>query len=169
MIKASPTDTNNTPSLGALVEAHPDVVEVRSIEGERILRERLGPGVVEEMGEDGWLLVHWTATGLKAWMAPQDLYSLGPDARLVTVARYDNAGNVRATRQRVVSTAGLEHHWTVEIRPHGILRAIRHDGRVWTFDWKPIFRQVNFRGTREFSPPEDDDAEALTVAEFAVK
>jgi hypothetical protein len=157
------------PALGELVEANPDLVEVRSLAGETIPKERLGLGIVEEVAEDGWILVRWTEAETSAWMAFEDVRSLGSDACLVTVVKCDSMGNARSTKQKVVTTAGLNHHWTVQILPRGVLRTIRADGLAWTFDWNPIFRQVNTRGTMGFLPPDDDDAEAVTVAEIAVK
>lgn len=154
---------------GTLVEADGALLEVQSVEGDRVPCERLGTDIVEASGADGRLLVGWTKAGVKAWTSALDLHSLGTDARLVRVLKCDSRGNVRSTKEKVVRSAGLCHHWTVQIQARSIVRAVRADGLAWTFDLNPTFKRVEIKGTCGCLSPEDDDAEALTAAEIAVR
>jgi hypothetical protein len=128
----------------------------------------LGPGIVQELGNDGRVKVRWVGVGSEAWMEPDELRSLGPNAHLVRIYRCDEHGHLALQRSRVVTAAGLKHNWTVELLPQDIVRTIRSDGWAWTFEWNPTWSRMETIHTQGFRPPEDDDAEALVVAELGV-
>ena len=63
--------------------------------------------------------------------------------------------------------AGLQHNWTVDLLHDNVIRTVRSDGLVWTFEWNDLLdRVVPFR-TLNLVPPDDDYAEAMTVADLA--
>ncbi len=140
------------------------------LDGTLVPAERLGPGIVREVDSAGNVLVHWAEADAEAWMDPADLQPLGRDAHLVSIFRLDTHDHKISTRRRVVTHTGLglEHNWVVELRTQNIVRAIRSDGCVWTFEWNPILERMSILHNTGFPPPRTDDAEALTVAELAV-
>jgi hypothetical protein len=138
---------------------------VQSPDGEQVLREQLGPGLVEEVVSGEGVRVHWTRAGLDSWAEPGDLHSLGPRAKMIEVYKRDDGGNTRFLRRRVVSTEGLDRNWTVELLPKNLVRTVRSDGACWTFKYNWIFERVEVWWPQ---PPDDEDAEALRVAELAV-
>ena len=103
-------------------------------------------------------------------MVPHDLRSAGAGARLITVRNYDEYGRCTLLSNKVVSKAGLHYNWLVKVGPRHLLRAVRPDGCVWTFEWYPIFNEVHRQHTL-LAPDyqmSDDEAEALTAAELAM-
>jgi hypothetical protein len=70
---------------------------------------------------------------------------------------------------KVTTSAGLSRNWTVEMLPGNLIRTVRSDGAAWTFNWNPLFRRVQpLHSILEDALAQDDDAEALTVAELSV-
>jgi hypothetical protein len=155
--------------VGALVRPDSALAEIQTLSGQLVNTESLGPGVVREVGLMGEVRVHWVGANLDTWVQWQDLDQIGESARLLTVRVYDRLGRTKSTRHKVVKAAGLRYNWHIEIRPRNILRAIRTDGQVWTFEWYPLFQQANPIHTilMDYSQLNDDEAEALTVAEIA--
>ena len=154
----------------SLVAPRTSLLGVRVVDGAFLPTERLGPGIVREVDSEGNLLVHWTEADADAYLDPSDLQPLGDDARLVLIIRLDAQDKKISSRHKIVTSAGLgiDHNWTVELRPRNVIRAIRSDGCAWTLDWNPIFARMTFRHNADFPPPRTDDAEALTVAELAL-
>jgi hypothetical protein len=93
---------------------------------------------------------------------------LSPTARLITLRHCDAEGRRTHVRYRRGPETGLEHHWTVELRPADVVRAVRDDGAAWTFTWLPILERVELVRTVGLLPAEDADAEARTVVEVAL-
>jgi hypothetical protein len=164
-------DAKQALSRGAVVVAVPELTGVQSLEGDFILRENLGPGIVEQVDEAQGVRVRWVDTHAAAWVSPDDLQPLGADARLVVVYQRDEGGDLKLVRRGVVTTAGLRTNWNVELLPNEVVRAVRPDGSAWTFDWDRNLGRMNTRNTKNmwmFPPQDDDTAEALTVAELSV-
>ena len=166
MIAPASPDVSARFSRGVVVSPADDLMGVQSPDGALVPCERLGPGVVEQIGSDERVLVRWWGVGLDTWMEPHDLRALGPHAHLITVHRCDGRGNSKLLRHKVITTGGFQHNWTVELRPKNVMRVLRADGLAWTFSLNPIFRRVNTVSWSQ--PPGDDDAEALTAAELAL-
>jgi hypothetical protein len=92
---------------------------------------------------------------------------MGPDAHLVSVYRHPKGGTPKLHRHLVVTGAGLEHNWTVELWPSYIVRTIRNSDRAaWTFTFNWLFHRIQVWWPQ---PPDDDDAEALVVADVATR
>ncbi|MGA7733073.1 MAG: hypothetical protein WCD37_17585 [Chloroflexia bacterium] len=157
--------------VGALVRADSSLAEIQTLGGSLIATDALGPGVVSEVGPAGEVKVHWARADLDAWVQAQDLLQFGENARLVTVRVFGRLGRGKAARHEVVKGAGLRYNWVVEVRPRNILRAIRPDGQTWTFEWYPLFQQAHPIHTllMDHCQLNDDQAEALTVAEIAAR
>jgi hypothetical protein len=153
---------------GLLVVPAPYLQWVQLADGDQVPLELLGPGVVKDFMADGRVCVRWTDADLDAWMDPRDLRPFGRRTHAITVLRCDEHGNSVLLRTMTVMTHGLEHNWTAEIHPDGVVRTVRADGEAWTFDWNPLLRCMNSRGTLARVPSEDEEAEALTVAELSV-
>ncbi len=161
---------NTTPiKIGAVVRVESSLAEIQMLDGQIVAAEALGPGVVQEVGPDGSVRVHWAGADLNSWARQEDLLLLGDTARLLTVRVFDKLGRGERVRHRVVKGAGLRYNWVVEWRPKNIIRTVRPDGATWTFDWNPLFREVNPIHTllSEGYQLDDDQAEAITVAELA--
>ena len=133
------------------------------------VRDKLGPGVVQEIGRDGDVRVHWPLAELDTWVAHDELETLERRARLITV--YRGGADAHRTLQvcKIVTGAGLSHNWMVELFPENVIRTVRSDGLAWTFDWNPVVERAQPHGTVLEEPlAEDDHAEALTVAELSI-
>jgi hypothetical protein len=157
--------------VGSLVQADSSLAEIQTLGGSLVNTDTLGPGVVSEVEPTGAVKVHWVRADLDTWVQSQDLLQLGDNARLLTVRAFDRQGMGRTIRHQVVKGVGLRYNWTVEMRPRNILRVIRPDGLTWTFEWHPLFREAHPIHTllADFCQLDDDQAEALTVAEIAAK
>jgi hypothetical protein len=153
--------------VGSVVKIAPEVAGVQAPTGSLVARDRLGPGVVQEVSTEGAVRVHWPSADLDTWVTPEDLEPAEPRARLVEIYRSRRDGRRTLEKCKVVAKAGLDYNWIVDICPGNVIRTVRSDGSAWTFDWYPIRRCAQPRGTNiEYALPEDDDAEALTVAEL---
>ncbi|MFL5732570.1 MAG: hypothetical protein ACJ78Q_05155 [Chloroflexia bacterium] len=150
---------------GTVVEPTSDLGGVQGPDGEMTARERLGPGVIEKVSPEGQVRVRWMDAEFDAWMEPQDLRPLGDHAHLISIYKCDGKGNNTLMRHKIVERAGLDYNWTVELRPHRIIRTVRTDGSAWTFKTSIFGKQVNPLWTQ---PPEDEDAEAMAAAELAI-
>ena len=153
------------------MRADTSLAEIQTLGGRLVATDTLGPGVVKAVGPGDEVQVHWVSADLDCWVQMQDLLHFGENARLVTVRVFDRLGRGKTTRHEVVRGAGLRYNWIVELRPRNIMRTMRQDGHTWTFEWYPIFQQANPIHTllAEYCQLNDDQAEALTVAEIAAK
>jgi hypothetical protein len=152
-------------SCGLVVSLASELASVQGPDGRLVAADVLGYGLVQQSTE-GYVLVRWLGAGFDSWVEPSDLRSIGSDARLVTVEKYDNKGVRKQMRHRIACGSGLRHNWTVELRPDNIVRVLRHDGLKWTFVRSKLFRSIDVWWPQ---PPGDDDAEALTVAELGIR
>lgn len=155
---------------GTVVYAANHLAGVQSSSGDLVPVEQLGPGIVAAQSNEGEVKVYWTQAEFESWMVPHELRLAGAGARLITVRKFDAYGKSTLSSNKVVSNAGLHYNWLVEVGARQILRAVRSDGCVWTFDWYPIFDEVHPQHT--ILTPDyqmtDDEAEALTAAELAM-
>jgi hypothetical protein len=133
-----------------------------------VLSDRIGPGLVVDTLLDDRVHVHWIVADFEAWMDPADLRVLSPTARLITLCHCDAEGRRTHVRYRRGPETGLQHHWTVELLPADVVRAVRDDGAAWTFTWLPLLERVELARTVGLLPAEDADAEARTVVEMAL-
>src|SRR3954464_3839276 len=76
--------------------------------------EKLGPGLIEQVTEEGYVLVHWLDADLTAYMQPDELRVGGEGARLLVIRRCDGRGECTLVRYRISSQLGFTHNWTVE-------------------------------------------------------
>jgi hypothetical protein len=136
---------------------------VQSPTGDVVPADKLGPGVVQQLAEDGRVCVRWLGADFDACLDPQDVRSLGQHAHLLSVYKRDRNGVRIFMRHKIAVSAGLEHNWTVELLPDNVVRVMRSDGHAWTFTINPFFKRINVWWPQ---PPEDDDAEAFTAAEL---
>ena len=60
-------------SQGAVVALASEVFGVQSPDGDFLSAEALGPGIVEQLGQDGSVQVHWEGAGFDSWLDAQDL------------------------------------------------------------------------------------------------
>ena len=164
MADVAGTTGAQTPARGQIVVPAQDLAAVQTPDGELVPVDRLGPGLVERLEDDG-VWVYWLGAGLHVRVSYEALHLPGTDAHLVSVYRCDSRGRCRLVRHRVAARVGFEHNWAVELRPPGVIRAVRDDGYVWTFRHNPVFNRVD---AGWISPPEDEDAEAFTAAELAI-
>jgi len=167
MVESLLAQVQGTLSPDRLVDAVPEA-EVEAPWGEVVSGEHLGVGVVEQVDEVGKVWVRWVGPNFTTWMRAEDLRPREPGAHLISIMQCDRYGDIYSIRHRAVATVGLKHNWKVELRPGAVIRTIRSDGSAWTFEHYPMLRRVNPRGTLWPAPPEDDDAEAFTVAELSV-
>lgn len=154
---------------GTIVTPVDHLLGVWAPHGGLVLPERLGPGVVEKIAPDGRVRVHWLEAEVDAWLDPAELQPYAPGTHVISVYRCDGQGHNTRLRHRLVDGGiGCNANWTVELRPDAIVRVVRADGAAWTFrqTTHPVLEQIITRWPNQ--PPEDDDAEALTVAELAV-
>ena len=109
----------------------------------------------------------WLRAGQKESIELQleDLRPLGDGARLVTVKRCDSNGIYSLLRHKIAARLGFQHNWVAELWPQNLVRVLRDDGCAWTFTRNPILNKINIGWLQ---PSDDDDAEALTAAEFAI-
>lgn len=153
-------------SHGIVVELASDLASVQSPDGSLVSADKLGPGLVQRSTCASRVLVHWVNAALEAWVDSADLRSLGSDAHLITVCKYDKHGVCKQLHHKVDSGMGLRHNWVAELRPHDVVRILRCDGAAWTFTRNRIFNGIQSCWPQ---PPDDEDAEALTVAEFSIR
>jgi hypothetical protein len=152
---ASPAQGSET-----LVALANDLAGVQAPDGALVPADRLGVGLVCATGARGDVQVHWVAANIDTWVAADDVRPLGAGWRLVTLRRRD-----QQEPQAQSFPARLDHHWTVELLPGHIIRAVRADGPCWTFTLNSL--------THEVQPPwqtqlDDDAAEALVAADLAL-
>jgi hypothetical protein len=150
---------------GTVVEPAGDLGGVQTPDGGMVPRDRLGPGIVEKLSPDGQVRVRWMVAEFDSWMDPEDLTSRGEHAHVLSIYRCDGRGHNTLLRHKVVEKAGFDYNWTVELRPKRIVRVLRTDGATWTFRISLYFKRIE---TFWPQPPEDDDAEAVAVAELAI-
>ncbi len=162
---------DNAVRIGTLVRVDTALAEIQTLSGNLVAAEQLGPGVVSEVGARGEVKVHWMGADLDAWVRQTDLLQFGDSARLITVRTFDKFGHVKTAHHHVVKGIGLSYNWVVELRPRNIVRVARPDGQIWTFEWYPMFQQAHPIHTMllEGCQLNDDQAEALTVAEIAAR
>ena len=157
---------------GAVVKLAPGIASVQSSDGSLIARDDLGYGLVQRTESDGAVQVFWTNANIISLTDPQDLIALGPRAHLVTVYQRDKDGNRKFVTGKVFTGGeGLTWNWDVEVLPNKVIRTLRSDGSIWTFDWYEFFNEAHPEGTllSGFTAlQEDDHAEALAVAELAM-
>jgi hypothetical protein len=150
--------------LGDVVSPAPDMGGIQSMTGALLDPDKLGPGLVEQFLPEGCILVRWLDLGATSCMQPEELKPLGQSARLVVVKKCDERGQCSLSRYKLAARLGFTHNWTVEMRPHNVIRVLRDDGPSWTFTRNPIFNNISVHWPQ---PPQDEDAEALTAAETA--
>lgn len=157
---------------GEVVKLAKGIAGVQSPDGGLVPGEALGYGLVRQTEGDGNVQVHWTQGDFISLMNPADLVSLGPKAHLLTVYQRDKGGNRKLISRKVFTGGeGLTWNWTVEVLPADVIRTLRPDGSVWTFDWYEFFNKAHPVGTLlagTAALQEDDHAEALAVAELAM-
>jgi hypothetical protein len=151
-----------------LVALTTDPIQLPDPGKDLVLSDRIGPGLVVDTVLDDRVHVHWIVADFEAWMDPADLRMLSPTARLITLRHCDAEGRRTHVRYRRGPETGLEHHWTVELRAAGVVRAVRDDCAAWTFTWLPLLERVELARTVGLLPAEDADAEARTVVELAL-
>jgi len=151
-----------------LVALTTDPIQLPDPGKDLVLSDRIGPGLVVDTLLDNRVHVHWIVADFEAWMDPADLRLLSPTARLITLCQCDAEGRRTHVRYRRGPESGLEHHWTVEILPNEVVRAVRDDGAAWTFNWLRLLERVELGHTVGLLPAEDADAEARTVVEVAL-
>ena len=152
-------------SSGCVVSLSRDLASIQGPDGRLVAADSLGYGLVQQSTEE-YVLVRWIGAGFESWVEQADVRSIGPDTRLVTVEKYDNRGTRKQVRHKLGYNAGLRHNWTVELRPPNVVRVLRTDGHKWTFTQSRLFRSIDVWWPQ---PPDDEDAEALTVAELAIR
>lgn len=152
---------------GNVISAAAELAGLQAPDGSMVSSESLGPGIVEQFGQDGRVCVHWVGAGFDTCLDPTDVRPLGQDAHLVSIYRRDKRGETRLAKHVVVANVGLQHNWTVELLPDNTIRVIRNtDGCSWVFGFNWIFKRIDVWWSQ---PPRDDDAEALVVAEAATR
>ncbi len=166
MLAFATLDNAQPLSGGLVVTLSSELASIQGPDGRLVPADTLGYGLVQQSTTDGYALVRWLGAGFECWVEQADLRSLGPEARLLTVEKYDGRGVCKQVRHKVASNAGLRHTWTAEIRQPNVVRVLRQDGLKWTFKHNKLFRSIDVWWPQ---PPEDDDAEALTVAELAIR
>ena len=152
-------------AAGQVVALGKDMAGVQVAAGSLVPADKLGPGWVEQTLLDGSVCVRWPIADIEACLPNEDLQPMGPSARLIIVRRYDKRGVCLSKHHKVVSGLGLAHNWVAELRPAHVVRIVRTDGPSWTFTVNPVFRTIR---TQWELPRDDDDAEALTVAELTL-
>ncbi len=155
----------------SLVSPVPQLLGILMSDGRHVPSDRLGPGIVKRIESDGHALVYWADADADAFMDPTDLQLLGTTSHLVTISRLNAQGVRLNTRHKIVTSrgSGIEHNWQVELLPKGVIRTLRSDGCKWTFDWNSLLGRMNLMHNTNYPPPSNEEAEALTVAEFAIK
>jgi hypothetical protein len=154
---------------GTVVTPVDQLLGVWAPHGGLVLPATLGPGVVEKVAADGRVRVHWLEAEVDAWMDPADLRPYAAGTHVISVYHCDGQGHYTRLRHRLVGGGiGCTANWIVELRPDAVVRVVRADGAAWTFrlTTHPSTERIITRWPGQ--PPEDDDAEALTVAELAV-
>jgi hypothetical protein len=150
---------------GVVVSLAPDLAGLQAPDGSMLPTASLGPGIVQQVEQDGRVCVHWVEAGFDSWVDPGDVSSPGRDAHLVSLYRRAKDGPPKLQRHLVITGAGLEHNWTVELWPSHVVRVIRNsDGAAWTFNFNWLLNRIEVWWPQ---PPGDDDAEALVAAEAA--
>ena len=155
------------PRPGTVVSIAPDLAGLQAPDGSVVPTESLGPGIVKCVEQDGRVCVHWVEAGFESCLPFSDISSMGPDAHLVSVYRHPREGAPKLHKHLVVTGAGLEQNWTVELWPSHIVRTIRNsDHAAWTFNINWMLGRIQVCWPQ---PPDDDDAEALVVADVATQ
>jgi hypothetical protein len=159
--------SNVYPSPESIVSLAPDLAGLQGPNGSMVPGESLGPGIVKRVDQEGRVCVYWVEAGFDSCLDPADVTSPGHDAHLVSVYHHTRDGRARLHRHMVVTGVGLEHNWTVERWPSHVVRVIRNlDRAAWTFTFNWVFSKIEVWWPQ---PPDDDDAEALMVADVAAK
>ncbi|MEA2576147.1 MAG: hypothetical protein QOH93_3445 [Chloroflexia bacterium] len=166
MLAFGTVERTDTLSRGLVVSLSSELASIQGPDGRLVAADSLGYGVVQQSTSEGYALVRWTDAGFDSWIEQADLHSLGSEARLLTVEKYDNKGVCKQVRHKVSQDVGLRFNWTVELRQPNVVRVLRTDGLKWTFNHNKMFRSINVWWPQ---PPDDEDAEALTVAELAIR
>jgi hypothetical protein len=131
--------------------------------------EALGPGLVEKVAPDGRVRVRWLDAEVDAWMDPEELLASEAGTHVISVYHCDGRGHYTRLRHRLVDGGiGCNHNWSVELRPENIVRVVRDDGAAWTFRLHSHPGLERIASIWPEQPPEDDDAEAITVAELGI-
>ena len=162
MLRDIATQSNADLRRGTLVMPAPDLMGLQAPDGTLVPAERLGLGRVEQTGRDNSVYVRWLSADYATWVERQDIRSLGPAARIITIQQRDKRGHSVLLRRTVNTSAGLKYNWIVESLPNNVVRAVRDDGASWTFAFNKLFNRLD---TYWPVPPEDDDAEAFSAAE----
>lgn len=153
-------------SSGLVVSLSSELASIQGPDGGLVSADSLGYGLVQQSTTEGYVLVRWLGAGFECWVEQADLHSLGSDARLVTVVKYDDRGTCKQVRHKLAHGSGLRHNWTAELRPPNVVRVLNYTGLKWTFTRNKLFRCIDVWWPQ---PPDDEDAEALTVAELAIR
>lgn len=161
------TLVNKQPRIEEVVRSRQDMAGVQDLDGTYVPNEKLGIGIISGIRSDNEILVHWVASNVDTWMRPDEVELFDHDARVIAVYQRDGGAGREFKRCKVVSRAGLNHNWSVELFPYDVVRTIRSDGSAWTFNWYPLYERAYPIHTLQDEPPTDDDAEAITVAELA--
>jgi hypothetical protein len=143
------TMVSEPPRIEQVVRSRQDLAGVQDPDGIYVPNERLGIGIVSNIRSDDAIEL------------------LNPDARVIAVYDRDGGAGRVFKRCKLASRAGLNHNWSVELFPDDVVRTIRSDGCVWTFNWYPLYERAFPIHTLQDEPRTDDDAEAITVAELA--
>lgn len=151
---------------GMVISPAPDLAGVQLDDGGMLSPDVLGPGIVEQFDMEGRVCVHWVKANISTCLDPTDVRPAGPDAHLVTVNKRGKHGEIKVTRHTVVAKIGLQSNWTVDLLPGNVIRVVRADGPAWTFGFNWILKRIDVWWPQ---PPDDDDAEALAVAEIAIR
>lgn len=156
-------------AVGTVVTPTDELLGVWAPYGGLVPPEGLGPGVVEKIAADRRARIHWLDAEVDSWMDPEELKPHEEGTHVISVYHCDGQGHSTRLRHRLVDGGiGCTYNWTVELRPDAIIRVVRADGAAWTFRMSthPALERVITRWPTQ--PPEDDDAEAFTVAELAL-
>ena len=165
MFTANPSSDNRMFNRGQVVSLAKEMAGVQVPAMGLVPADKLGPGLVGLTAPDGTVCVQWPIPELEACLPGEDLRPMGANARLVIVRRYDKRGVCSARNYKLVTGMGLLHNWSAELRPNNLVRTIREDGLTYTFTVNPLYRSISSQWD---SPRDDDDAEALTVAELTL-
>jgi len=164
------TKTTQPLTRGTVVTPVDELLGVWSHAGGLVPPETLGPGLVERVAPDGRVRVRWLDAEVDSWLDPDELKPYPAGTHVISVYHCDGHGHYARLRHRLVDGGiGCSHNWTVELRPDHIVRVVRDDGSAWTFRLNAHPGLERFAPIWSQQPPEDDDAEALTVADLAVE
>lgn len=148
---------------GAVVTLASDLAGVQAPDGRLVPPDRLGLGTVQALGAGDTICVHWLDANLDTCVPRDEVQPLGAGRHLVSVWNCDRRGRRTLRRRRL---AMLDHHWEVELLPHGVIRAVRADGPCWTFHYNSLTHEVDPWCGEELT---DDAAEAVVAADTATR